>query len=249
MYSWNSYNLIRIGLVLRLFTNPYGFKNKKIIEYAESLKEVLIQFGFMVSVKAFYEVELFFDGLKTKLDENISSQEVNDLKVLVGKLEYVVANEARTKEVYVLTQDRFNLENLINTPEKMFSKDIFSRLPDLAAFDLSEGFKCLAFGRSTAAAFHILRATEATLKAYYFLKVRRNREKTPMWGNMIRGLRNKRGHDSGLLDRLDFIRTKYRNPTTHPEEKYSNEGIQDLLGICIDVLNSLGKSLTLETNK
>jgi hypothetical protein len=64
-----------------------------------------------------------------------------------------------------------------------------------------------------------------------------------MWGNMVQHLKSKRDKDESLLQRLDYIRNTYRNPTSHPEARYNLEQAKDLLGLCIEVINSMGKIL------
>ena len=60
---------------------------------------------------------------------------------------------------------------------------------------------------------------------------------------MIHHLRARRKPDESLLQRLDYIRDTYRNPTSHPEARYTIEQAQDLLGLCIDVMNTMAKAL------
>jgi hypothetical protein len=102
----------------------------------------------------------------------------------------------------------------------MFKEGVFAELPSIARSDLTEGFLCLLFSRATAAAFHILRATEAVLREYYIKKVKRGREKNPMWGNMLIDLSKRRDRKEDLIKRLEYIKNSFRNPTSHPEATY-----------------------------
>jgi hypothetical protein len=142
-----------------------------------------------------------------------------------------------------LTEKRFQLNNLINGMSKLFASDLFGKLPDIAQFDFNEAGKCIAFERPTAAAFHILRGTEATLKSYYQHLVKRKRMSDPMWGPIIIELRKRGKSPKTLLDNLDNIRNNFRNPTSHPEFKYTMDEVQDLLGVCVDVVNRLCKEI------
>jgi hypothetical protein len=127
--------------------------------------------------------------------------------------------------------------------DDLFAKDIFSKLSEIAKFDFYEAGKCIAFERSTAAAFHVLRGTESTVRDYYEKMVKRNRMKNPTWGGITSELRKKRNSSELILDNLDYIRVNYRNPTQHPELKYSLDEAQDLFGLCIDAVNKLVKEL------
>lgn len=120
---------------------------------------------------------------------------------------------------------------------------VFNKLPEIAIKDFDEAGKCIAFERSTAAAFHLLRATESVLRNYYLSIVKRNRVSPLNWGPMLKSLRSrKKRPDDVLLDHLDGIRRNFRNPTQHPEKVYDINEAQDLLGICIDVVNRMVQS-------
>jgi hypothetical protein len=64
-----------------------------------------------------------------------------------------------------------------------------------------------------------------------------------MWGNMLDALTKRRKSDDKLLSRLRFSKDSYRNPTSHPEATYTFHEAQDLIGICIDVINRMALSL------
>jgi len=161
----------------------------------------------------------------------------------MGSIENMVWAEASTKSIFVVGGGRYSLEILMNQPEKMFAEGIFSGLSELTRYDLAEGFFCLIFSRAIAAAFHILRATEGVLKELYLSYVKKNREKNPTWGNMIVALRKKRNIDKNLLDRLDYIRTNYRNPTDHPLNTYSINDTENLLVFCVEVIEKISRVL------
>ena len=66
-----------------------------------------------------------------------------------------------------------------------------------------------------------------------------------MWGPMTDELRAKKTNkpDETTLSALDVVRISYRNPTQHPQVKYDIESAQDLLGVCIDLLNKMAKEI------
>ncbi len=118
------------------------------------------------------------------------------------------------------------------------------RVTTAASRSLSEAGKCTAFERPTAAAFHLMRATEAMLRKYYCAVVRRSR-RTLMWGPMVRHLRERRdsSRHGPVLEQLDHIRVSFRNPTQHPEMRYTMDEVQDLWGVCTDVLSRMARQL------
>jgi hypothetical protein len=66
-----------------------------------------------------------------------------------------------------------------------------------------------------------------------------------MWGPMsaqLRALTSNKPSET-ILNTLDLVRVSYRNPTQHPEAKYDIESAQDLLGVCIDLINKMASEL------
>ncbi len=245
MYDQSPYLFIHIGLMIRLLRHAQDFSIRTITKEGETLGRQLETVNFAVSSEGLNELTAFLSQLKQedKQDRKITAYEVKELSEFMSVVEKIVFAEAQTKKIYILTESRFNLDNLTNNPEQMFAKGAFSRLSRLTAYDVREGFMCIVLSRATAAAFHLLRATEGTLRDYYFNIVKRGRAKKPMWGNMIQHLRSRRKPDESLLQRLDYIRDTYRNPTSHPEARHTIEQAQDLLGLCIDVINVMAKAL------
>lgn len=60
---------------------------------------------------------------------------------------------------------------------------------------------------------------------------------------MTTELRKKRRSSQLILDNFDYIRVNYRNPTQHPELRYSLDEAQDLFGLCIDSANRVVKEI------
>ncbi|EZH83680.1 hypothetical protein AU05_21095 [Ectopseudomonas composti] len=156
-------------------------------------------------------------------------------------VEKIIYSESSTKKIYTLPTRRFNTQFLLEQPEKLLADGQFNKLEEIAKSDIYSASRCILFGESTAAAFHILRATEAVLKQYYFHHKRQNRLTKPMWASMLDQLKSKIRNkpSSTLLDALDIIRTSYRNPTQHPEAIYTIDSAQDLFGVCLDVIGKM----------
>jgi hypothetical protein len=236
---------IHTGLIIRLLRHSSGFSVEAIVSETDKLDQNLRQSGFSVSSEGLMYLKKFAESLKNEQDQKrvVTPAEVGRLSELMNVIEQMVFAEAQTKRIYVLSEGRFNMANLVDKPWQMFAKDIFFRLPDLAAYDISEGFKCIVFSRATAAAFHLLRATEGTLREYYFQQVKRDRVQPLLWASIVQDLTRRKKKDESLLTRLDFIRSTYRNPTDHPDARFDLDQAQDLLGLCIDVINGMGTAL------
>ena len=236
-----------IGLAIRLLRNVGGGNPKESVKSAlETLVEQLESGNFEVTLAATKSQEWgdMWKALKAVDGENelIGEQLAKTVREKLGEIETVIFAEASIKKIYVLPNRRFNTDYLLNHPEKLLSEGIFEKLDEVARHDISSACRCLLFGEATAAAFHILRATESVLKSYYHHHRKKNRLSEPMWANMVDQLKAKTRNKppATLLISLDIIRTAYRNPTQHPEATYEIDGAQDLFGVCLDVIGKMG---------
>lgn len=246
MNRLNSYELIKIGLLIRCLINvDDNYKVKFIIETINDLKEALTISNLVVSLSGIVNSNNFNDInrsiKKIDSDNKIDTDLANKLIKEMEKIEKIVFSESTIKTVYSLPQRRYNREYLLNTPDKLLNKEVYNKISDMAKFDFNSACRCILYGEGTAVAFHILRATEATLKHYYFHYIKRKRLEKPMWGPMTNKLRDKRTNkpDPNILNSLDNVRISYRNPTQHPEIKYDIDSAQDLFGLCVDLINKM----------
>ena len=242
MEKHSGYSLIHIGLWVRYLQEPEGLPLKSVRKGINIMLSEFNKFQLDVSKSGSMQLKTFIDNLSSiDDDETLGSDRAKELTGLMRTLESIISAEAAIKHYYVTTDKRYNTDYLMDQPEKLFKDGVFKRLPQLTQYDFIEGFKCIIFEIPTAAAFHILRATEGVLKDCYFSNVKRNRAKKPMWGNILKQLveRKKKKLPSALLRCLENIRESYRNPTNHPEAVYNIDEAEDLLGLCIDVTNKM----------
>lgn len=249
MIVQNCYYYILIGLELRILVHANSRKTKESTEESiATLLSTLELCGFDVSLSGFNST--IFEEMQediSELDEKSLlgvelAERVNDQFDVIEK---IVFAEANSKKVYVLPNRRFNTKFLLSNPEKLIKDGMFNKLSDIAQNDIASSCKCLLFGVATASAFHILRATEAVLKDYYFIHRKQKRLKKPMWGPMVDQLRAKKRKrlPETILDSLDSIRKGYRNPTQHPEAIYDIDKAQDLFGVCLDAIGKMAEDL------
>lgn len=189
------------------------------------------------------------DDLRTKYaalpaDHKLTATEAAELRRAVNKLRPTLDAELMGFEAFVVTPKRMDVAKLIDNVPALLAPGVFSRLPPLAQFDLSEAGKCIAFERSTAAAFHLMRAVEGTLRAFYKSVVKTKRKAT-LWGPIVVDIRSRKvaTTHSIVLNNLDHIRVSFRNPTQHPEATFDVEEAQDLWSLSIDSLNRMAKVL------
>jgi hypothetical protein len=173
-------------------------------------------------------------------DYKMTAADQVELRGASDTLRVTVLAEARGKTAYVVSDTRFASDKLLEDMGSLLGAGVFGSLSEIARGDLAAGGRCLAFGLGTAAAFHMLRATEDTLRVMYRAFVRRDRISSLLWGPIVVDLKSHRTKPSdALLANLDDIREHYRNPTQHPELTYDVEQAEDLLGRCIDAINRM----------
>jgi hypothetical protein len=246
MNNKNSYGLIHIGLLIRFLRNITEHDSAILIKSAfKTLKAELQNAELNVSLSAVSSINQLRDTIKSidslKDEESIKADFAEKIKKEMDGIEKIVYSEAITKRIYQIPERRYNGNYLLNEPSKLLKTDTYSKLSDIAKFDFNASCRCLAFGEGTACAFHILRATEDSLKQMYYHYKKTKRLAIPMWGPMTIELRNKKHPkpNESILNALDVIRVSYRNPTQHPEVTYDIDGAQDLFGLCIDIINKM----------
>jgi len=177
--------------------------------------------------------------------ERLSQSQASRLNNTMGLIRKTLDAEAFQKKAFVASPKRgWGVDQLLKEPSSMFAKGIFNAVGECARYDFQESCRCLAFERPTAAAFHMLRGTEDVLRDYYcsIVKQRRLKPQQRMWGPMVEQMRKRRRPPPAeLLDALDQIRRNYRNPTQHPEAIYDLDRAQDLMSLCISVVNEMGR--------
>ena len=178
-------------------------------------------------------------------NEKITNELFKEISEFWKGIEKTLDAELRLSEAFVLTEKRFELKKLLDKIEKLFADNVFGYMPENAKKDFDEAGKCIAFERSTSAAFHALRATEECLRVYYRKKIpRKNHVEPLLWKSMINQLRKEgKNIPKPLLDSYDNIRENFRNPTNHPETFYTLDEIQDLLPLCIDATTRIIKEI------
>jgi hypothetical protein len=109
----------------------------------------------------------------------------------IDKLDTTLDAELGLRSAFVVSPKRIDVSKLTSNVASLFAPDVFWKLPSIAQYDLSEAGMCIAFQRPTAAAFHLMRATESVLRQFYCRHVKRNRVDL-MWGPIIQSLNSQK---------------------------------------------------------
>lgn len=198
------------------------------------------EFNLPVTQRASFRLREFKDKMeKSDSDHALTADEANELNEIMRDLEKTLGAESQGNIAFIVTDKRIDVNKLLSNISSLMAPNVFNSLPNIASYDFGEAGKCIAFERPTAAAFHLLRGTEAVLRHFYCSIVKRGHVKL-LWKNMIEHLeRRKKSPPKELLRNLDNIRDSYRNPTQHPDKIYDIQEVQDLFGLCIDVVNRM----------
>jgi len=241
---------IRFGTGLRYLQDADEGDNvhgqNHIINIINSLFLSFDEFDMPVTKRAALPLQKFRDKLaKSEPGHKLTSDEASKLNVLMNHIRKTLFAEAGGKVVFIVTDKRIDADKLLSNVSALMAPGVFDSLSSIARYDFEEAGKSIAFELPTAAAYHLLRGTEAVLRDFYCSKVRRGRCQL-MWGPMVSSLRGRRRPPPAvLLDNLDNIRLSFRNPTQHPDKTYDIDEVQDLFGLCVDVVNRMAASFAL----
>jgi len=224
-----------------------GHELSMIIQNIDNCLDWLNSLGLYVTQNASRDFVSFRDELHkiTKKDTQLSPKQSQDLTRICSQLRITLEAELVSHEAFIVTPKRFDTNKLLYDIGSLMTPNVFSALPEITQYDLMEAGKCIAFELPTAAAFHLLRGTEAELRFFYYTLILRKRVDPLMWGDMVKDLRTRsrtRRHAT-LYNNLDNIRHSYRNPTQHPEAIYNIHDVQDLCPLCFEAISRMAKIL------
>jgi hypothetical protein len=184
------------------------------------------------------------DLLSLPEDATVGQELAKKVMEAFHQIDSTLDAELQLSNAFIVTSKRFSVDQLLNNPDTLLAINVFNDLPPICKYDFSEACICIAFDRSTAAAFHLMRCIEGYLRIYYCSIVKYDRVKKLLWFEMINHLQRRRKiPPKPLLDNLNNIRENYRNPTQHPDARYDIDQAQDLLAITIDALNRISREL------
>ncbi|MFZ3243937.1 MAG: hypothetical protein WA185_02590, partial [Candidatus Acidiferrales bacterium] len=119
----------------------------------------------------------------------------------------------------------------------LFGEDVTKVLP-LAQFDVEEAGNCLALGRGTASAFHLMRVMEVMLKrlAEELSIPDPIKEAERSWAIMLRkihdGIEKSKGGQNVFFSEIESmllgVKVAWRNPVMHVEGVYPKEQAEDI---------------------
>jgi hypothetical protein len=171
-------------------------------------------------------------GSDIKGENELEYWRVVSMQQQLARFRAVMEAEFMTTASYLVTGRRgYDIATLIEAAEMIFPEELVRKVPDVL-FDLREAGKCIAFDLGTAAGFHLLRALETVIRAYWnavmegaSLPANRN------LGAYIREMEKAGKGDPKVLTALRQIKDHHRNELMHPEEKLNLDEAIAILGI------------------
>jgi hypothetical protein len=141
---------------------------------------------------------------------------------LLGKFETLPSTEMTESTTYFVSPTGiYSTASLIDFAEKSFPSDIVGHIPEKSKEDWRAAGRCLAFNLLSATGFHVARAVEAALEAYYQLYTG-NPGTLNGWHEYLKALDSviKSGAtpspNKKTLAELWQMKDDYRNPVMHP---------------------------------
>jgi hypothetical protein len=176
----------------------------------------------------------------TKLDH----METYNVTGGLAEFETVLRNELGTADVYFVTRKAgYDTSVLIANAEKNFSSELAAKVSG-AIPDIREAGKCLAFEMSTAAGFHVLRAVEAVVRAYWdAVSKGKAHPRQKSLGVYLKKMRDTKVGAAKVLAILQQIKDLHRNPLAHPDETLTLEEAVGLFGIAQSAINAMLKDI------
>lgn len=156
------------------------------------------------------------------------------------KFETILSSELSNSDTYWISpKGTHKTSVLMQNARQELPASLLKLVPEEVLKELDEAGRCLLFDNSTAAGFHLFRATEAVIRRYYETVVgHAPPKKARNWGAYIKVL-NQHNVSPKITGYLHHIKEEYRNPVLHPEVTLTPEEAQILFGVCISAISMM----------
>lgn len=254
------YKFYKLGHLLSEFkagASPKNFElHNRITNFLDSVDELNLKITVSaIKLGGLKNLQKELEGKHKDNPKDVAQEDlVRKVNREIDKLLLTFEAEILYKNTFISSDKKFSVEQLIDDPTKLFAKEkVLLDSTFEVKYNIMEGAKCLAFDRNTAAAFHMLLATEQYVQFFnnHFFEDEENFEeeiftffeKIKETEVILRDLK----HSSELVGLLHILRKYYRNQSQHADRKFTESEATDLFTICIKVINEL--HLLLEKNE
>lgn len=176
---------------------------------------------------------------KAEESEPLNYYDFTNTQNALAEFEAVLKAEFGTMGIYLVApKNAMDTLTLIESGEEAFPPSLKEKVPE-ALSDVRQAMSCIAFELPTAAAFHLHRANEAVLKAYW--KACSNgkalSDRATM-GQIVADMESSGFGRPEVRSSLRDIINLHRNPTIHPEQ--SLEEVEEAISLYGAIRSAIG---------
>lgn len=183
----------------------------------------------------------------TEWDNILEEAKISAIHDMLHSFETLLQDELLRSPIYQCDEEQIgnlSIDKLLAGAHKGYPASFRKHLSPSCIQEIDEAGKCLAFERSTAAGFHVLRSVEISVKQYLaavpgFVMPPLNRLN---WGEYISLLKTN-GAGRTVVDTLQAIKDNYRNPLMHPNDTLNIHDAASLMAVCQSMTEALLKDL------
>lgn len=198
-----------------------------------------------------YEIQNYLKGSPATIHSaTFSKNLVPSLKGQIEQFELFFARESERVSVFSIPRKGlYDTRLLMEEGEKKFAANLVAVMPQNVIDDLREASNCMALDRATACGFHVCRATEGLMRAYYkklsgFEWPNRQPPDPPFWKDwkvLVDQLRVL-GAPSNIIQRLGELRED-RNAYAHPDVSVPVDEAPVVYEICTFAMFYIAKEM------
>lgn len=147
--------------------------------------------------------------------------EWNHLRDMITQFETVFSEEMREAATYrVPSRGIYSTPKLIDSADEAFPEELLPFIPEKTREDWRSAGRCLAFNLLSASGFHVARAVEGIMEAYY-QRFTGKKNELKSWNDYIVALEKvDQTQDPApspkTIEELRQMKNDYRNPILHP---------------------------------
>ncbi len=181
---------------------------------------------------------------RTDFNTELTPMECWNIGNARSEFETVLKNEFAICDAYYVSRKAgYDTTTLLMNAELIFSPELATKVSK-AIFDVREAGKCIAYEASTAAGFHILRATESVLRIYWDATSGGKPHPKPRnLGVYLKKMEKQNIGNNKVRATLMQIKDLHRNPLMHPEETLTLDEALSLFGICQSAISAMLKEI------
>lgn len=205
------------------------------LKYCLQNGRTLLSWVQYISSKAFSSGDL--------ANDRIDDADLANLRNSLSIFETNLASEFALMDTYLVApKGGYNTGDLVENGEALFQPALAIKVPG-AIRDIKQATRCLAFELPTAAGFHLHRANESVLHAYFDAvrgSVDHPKDGNRNMGNYVSLMEKNSLGDERVRAALKDIKNLHRNPLIHPDHDLEtvDEAI-DLLGAIRAVIGAM----------